>query len=94
VCFTWLFFRSTSFDLTLAYLRGLSALDFGGAKALGPVALLSALTLAIDLPQALSNDELRVARAPRLVRIPIAAAVLVLLVLSGDSGQPFIYFQF
>jgi D-alanyl-lipoteichoic acid acyltransferase DltB (MBOAT superfamily) len=94
VCFTWLFFRSTSFDLTLAYLRGLSALDFGGAKALGPVALLSALTLAIDLPQALSNDELRVARTPRLVRIPIAAAVLVLLVLSGDSGQPFIYFQF
>ena len=94
VSFTWLFFRSTSFAVTLAYLHGLSAFDFGGARALVPVALLAAMTLLIDLPQALSGDELRVARMPRLVRIPLAAAMLVLMLWSGSSGQPFIYFQF
>ena len=51
-------------------------------------------TLAIDLPQALSGQELRMARMPRLARIPVAAVLVMLLLLTGDSGQPFIYFQF
>jgi len=94
VTFTWLFFRSTSFEVTQVYLQGLARLDFGGAKALIPVAVIATMTLAIDLPQAFSGRELWLAHMPRLVRIPVAALTVVLLMLAGDSGQPFIYFQF
>ena len=94
VSFTWLFFRSTSFDVTLQYLHGLGGGPIGGARTLMPGARLAAMTLALDLPQTISGDELRVAHMPRLLRIPVAAAILVLLLLSGNSGQPFIYFQF
>ncbi len=94
VTFTWLFFRSTTFDITTAYIEGLLRADFTVARSLVPVAALAALTLAIDLPQALSGDELRFARLPRLVRVPVAATLIVLMAFSADSGQPFIYFQF
>jgi D-alanyl-lipoteichoic acid acyltransferase DltB (MBOAT superfamily) len=94
VSFTWLFFRSTSWKLTLAYLHGLSKLDMHDATALAPVVVLAALTLIVDLPQSLAGDELRWARMPRLARLPIAAALIVLLLFSQDTGKPFIYFQF
>jgi D-alanyl-lipoteichoic acid acyltransferase DltB (MBOAT superfamily) len=95
VIFTWLFFRSTSIDLTFSFLQGLARLDFSDSLGqFAPVAALAALTLAIDLPQAARAEELEVAGWPRLVRVPVAAVLIALLLFSQDSGQPFIYFQF
>jgi D-alanyl-lipoteichoic acid acyltransferase DltB (MBOAT superfamily) len=94
VSFTWLFFRSTDMATTSAYLSGLAKLDLSDANALVPPALLAALTLLIDVPQAIGGEELRWARMPRLARVSLAAALVTLLLASQDTGQPFIYFQF
>ncbi len=94
VAFTWLFFRSTSFEATQAYLGGLTSAAFGDPRVLRPALVLAMLMLALDLPPALSGDDLVLAHKPRWLRLPAAALMLALLALSRDSGQPFIYFQF
>jgi D-alanyl-lipoteichoic acid acyltransferase DltB (MBOAT superfamily) len=94
VTFTWLFFRSTDTATTVAYLEGLAKLDFSGVRALVPVALLAALTLLVDVPQAVTRDELRWAHLPRIARVPLAAVLVLFLLSSQETGQPFIYFQF
>jgi alginate O-acetyltransferase complex protein AlgI len=94
VAFTWLFFRSATFELTQQYLAGLFAGSWQWTPLVPIAAVLSALMLAIDLPQHLAEDETRVARLPRFLRIPIAACMWLLLFSSQDSGEPFIYFQF
>jgi alginate O-acetyltransferase complex protein AlgI len=95
VTFAWLFFRAHDSGTTIAYLSGLSALSQGGEGALLPVFALWGLTLAIDLPQAVTDDELfalRWAFVPRAAAV--AAACLVILFSGQMRHEPFIYFQF
>jgi len=95
VTFTWLFFRAHDTGTTLAYLSGLSALSPGGEGALVPVLILWGLTLAIDLPQALADDELFALRWAFMPRAAAVAAACLILLFSGQMRhEPFIYFQF
>jgi alginate O-acetyltransferase complex protein AlgI len=94
VAFAWLFFRSTSTELTGQYVAGLLRFDMGGGAEIVPVIVLGSLMLALDLPQALTGDDLAIARLPRIARLPIATAMIVLFAFSLEAGQPFIYFQF
>jgi D-alanyl-lipoteichoic acid acyltransferase DltB (MBOAT superfamily) len=95
VTFTWLFFRSHDWPTTLAYLAGLVAFTPGSEGALVPVAALWAMTLAIDLPQAIADDECTLAAWSMPRRAAFVAAGLVAILFSGNIGhEPFIYFQF
>ena len=56
--------------------------------------LLAGMTLVIDLPQAVTDDEycwLRLGDVPLGV---VTGAAVILIVLSGGAAAPFIYFQF
>ena len=86
--------RSTDMATTSAYLSGLAKLDLSDGRSLITPLVLALLTLAIDVPQAISGEELRWARMPRLARVSLAAVMITLLLASHDTGQPFIYFQF
>lgn len=94
VTFTWLFFRSPTTATTVTYLSGLSSLTFYGVADLIPLGVLATLLLAIDIPQALTDDEYVFLRFPPLARGVTAGAAVVLLFLSGRVGEAFIYFQF
>ena len=95
VTFTWLFFRSHDIATTSAYLRGLLALTPGFEGAIVPVLALWSLTMAIDLPQALADDECVILEWPTIRRVAFATAGVLLILASGNIGQePFIYFQF
>src|SRR5205823_11956871 len=95
VTFTWLFFRSHDMASTAAYLRGLFALNPGYEGALIPFAVLAMMTLSIDVPQAIADDECMILEwrlAPRAAFV--AASVLALLVCGNLGREAFIYFQF
>jgi hypothetical protein len=94
VAFTWLFFRVNNFADIAVYLAGLGALDFSGAVDLVPLAFLAVVTLAVDIPQALTGDEFCFLRLPFAPRVAAAAAAVLLLLFSGGPHEPFIYFQF
>jgi D-alanyl-lipoteichoic acid acyltransferase DltB (MBOAT superfamily) len=95
VTFTWLFFRSHDLATTGAYLSGLFSLTLGNEGALIPVIVLALLTLAIDVPQALAENEHMLIDWPLLPRAAFVAGGLLLLLFSGNLGnEPFIYFQF
>ena len=60
-----------------------------------PVLALWSLTLAIDVPQALADDECVVLEWPTARRAAFATAGVLLILASGNIGQEaFIYFQF
>ncbi len=94
VTFTWLFFRSTDFTTTQVYLAGLADLTYGGWKIVLPCTALAALVLVLDAPQAALDDENFVLRLPDRTRAVVIAAMLLMLLFSGGSTEPFIYFQF
>jgi D-alanyl-lipoteichoic acid acyltransferase DltB (MBOAT superfamily) len=94
VAFTWLFFRSATFELTQAYLAGFVRDGEWLPRTFIPLFVLAAMALTIDIPQHLTKTETPFVRLPRVVRLPLAAAMITALCLSQDSGQPFIYFQF
>lgn len=95
VTFTWLFFRSPDYATTVTYLQGVLAFDIGGLGAGMPVVMLAAFTLAVDVPQAVADDEFAMLRWPVPVRAAAASAGMLLLLLTGNAqNEPFIYFQF
>ena len=95
VTFTWLFFRSHDMATTSAYLAGLFSFQPGGEGAIVPVLVLALMTMCIDVPQALSENEHMLVEWRPAVRAAFVAAGLLLLLLSGNVGnEPFIYFQF
>jgi alginate O-acetyltransferase complex protein AlgI len=95
VSFTWLFFRSHDMTTTIAYLSGLFAFQGGFEGAVIPVAALWAMTLAIDVPQALADDECTIINWTPVRRAAFVTAGLVAVLLSGNIGhEAFIYFQF
>jgi len=95
VTFSWLFFRAHDTATTAAYLHGLLAFVAGGEGAIVPVLVLWALTLGIDVPQALADQEVFVLEWPFAGRVAAATAACLVLLASGQmKHEPFIYFQF
>jgi alginate O-acetyltransferase complex protein AlgI len=95
VTFTWLFFRSHDTATTVAYLSALFAFRGGSEGAVLPVLALAAFTLAIDIPQALADDECTVLQWRLLPRAAFVTAGVIWLLFSGNMAhEAFIYFQF
>src|SRR5437773_1437203 len=96
-CLTLLFFRSTSLGAALQMLRGL--LDFTWrteyAAAFATFCVFALPLLAVDLLMEASEQEYPFAKAPYKARTAMAAAALIVLVLfTGNDSNAFIYFQF
>jgi alginate O-acetyltransferase complex protein AlgI len=99
VALTWLFFRAPNMATAFEYLQGLAYLPrwlppevaLRGFVMLG---LLAAITLLIDLPQALTDDEYCWLRLGDVQLGVLTGAAVILIVLSGGAAAPFIYFQF
>lgn len=93
VALTWIFFASPSFAHIVDYFQGLIAFD--GMGDVGPLPFLAGLAvLAIDVPQNASEDHAVFLRAPWWLQSPVYAALLLGMILFGESDTPFIYFQF
>jgi alginate O-acetyltransferase complex protein AlgI len=90
----WIFFRSPDFATAFSYLKGVLAMQTGSEGSLLPVLALIALTLAIDVPQAVAEDEFVFLDWPVYRRAAVATAGLLLLLASGSTNAPFIYLQF
>jgi alginate O-acetyltransferase complex protein AlgI len=96
VCLGWVFFRSPSFGIAFAMLRGLLT---PGAATLATIPVMLMLILGIlgqYKPQRWRKGvESEMSRWPALVRGAALAAAIILIELLGPSGiAPFIYFQF
>jgi D-alanyl-lipoteichoic acid acyltransferase DltB (MBOAT superfamily) len=90
----WVFFRSPDFASAFLYLQGVLALRPGAEGSLITAAALGGLTLAIDAPQALAEDEYVFLGWPVQRRALAATAAVLVLLASGSTNAPFIYFQF
>jgi D-alanyl-lipoteichoic acid acyltransferase DltB (MBOAT superfamily) len=91
---TWIFFRSPDFATAFTYLERLLALQPGAEGAWIPLAVLGAFTLAVDVPQAMAEDEYVFLNWPVYQRALATAAATLVLLASGTTDAPFIYFQF
>ena len=90
----WIFFRARDLETAWTYLQGLVQLQSGGWTELAGVLALAMLTLGLDLPQHLRDDELWPLRVPPVPRGLLVALAVILIALSGTVGRAFIYFQF
>jgi len=90
----WLFFRAPDFSTAFVYLQWLLALTPGAEAAVIPLFVLGAYTLVIDVPQALTDNEYVFLEWPVGWRALATATACFLLLGSGISDAPFIYFQF
>jgi D-alanyl-lipoteichoic acid acyltransferase DltB (MBOAT superfamily) len=97
VTLLWVFFRADSFGEALAFLSGLVTNAWGSADldAVILVVTCGLLVLIIDVAQRISGEHSVVLRWPPVPRgATIAILFLLLLVWTGGTAQPFIYFQF
>ena len=90
----WVFFRAPDFATAFAYVGGIAALTPGAEGALVPVIVLATYTLAIDVPQAVADDEYIFLNWSVGWRAVATATASLLLLGSGTTNAPFIYFQF
>jgi alginate O-acetyltransferase complex protein AlgI len=91
---TWIFFRAPDFPTAFTYLSGILAMTAGAEGAVVPLLALAAFTLMIDVPQAMADDEYVFLNWPVTRRALATAAALLVLLASGTTNAPFIYFQF
>jgi alginate O-acetyltransferase complex protein AlgI len=97
VCFAWVFFRSPSLDHALRYLKGLATFRTGEVHVEAIAVVLPALVIVVllDLLQRRSDEEDFVLRRPIAARGVLYGLMAVgVLVFSGGTPVPFIYFQF
>jgi len=94
VSLTWVFFRAIDLSSVLIYLEGLLKFTIDGESDLIPLFLIMFMTLIVDLPQALTNDEYCFLRLQPVALGLLAGIAIVLICLSGNVQEPFIYFQF
>jgi D-alanyl-lipoteichoic acid acyltransferase DltB (MBOAT superfamily) len=95
VTFTWLFFRARDTATTWSYLAGLLSMRGGYEGAILPALALALMTLAIDVPQAIADDECTLVTWTPVRRAAFVTAGLLFVLFSGTQGhEPFIYFQF
>lgn len=97
VCFAWIFFRADSFAAAGDVITGLLALR-GGAVDAGDLVLLAlaaAALLAFDLGQLRTGTHSALLRLPAVGRgVVYGAATVGVVLFSGGTPVPFIYFQF
>ena len=91
---TWIFFRSPDFATAFTYLERLLALQSGAEGSWVPLAVLASFTLLVDMPQALAEDEYVFLNWPVYQRALASAAAVLVIIASGSTDAPFIYFQF
>ena len=97
VCFAWVFFRADGFNQAFDYLAGIFTLR-GGALSKDAIAtlLFAAIAVAvIDVVQRNGRSEIAMLRWRPIARgVVFAAFVVPIIVFSGGTPVPFIYFQF
>jgi len=94
---TWIFFRAETFTQAFNYLQGLLTLRPGGVI-LRDVALLlvvAAVSFALDLTQRNMHSHTALQQLPAVVRgLTYGSMALAVILWSGGTPVPFIYFQF
>ena len=94
----WLFFRAETFESAIDMLTAIITLQQGDLPLgfFATILVLGSLTIAIDLWQRsqLKTATPRRRMSPELAGSVIAASFVGILVFSGGTPQPFIYFQF
>jgi hypothetical protein len=97
VCFAWVFFRSASIADAFGVLGSLFDVG-GGAVSRGDLVLfigLVALMIASDVVTRRARAPMRVVhRRPVLVGTFVGGAIVSIVLFSGGTPVPFIYFQF
>jgi alginate O-acetyltransferase complex protein AlgI len=97
VCFAWIFFRADSIGQAVRYIAGMASLR-GGAKDVNMIVILllaGAAVFLIDLLQRNTGSETPVLYWSPVVRgVVYGALVVAIIVFSGGTPVPFIYFQF
>ena len=97
VCLAWVFFRAPSLHEALVYLKGIVTLRPGAihGDALAVLVPTAMAALAIDLVQRRAGAEAAPLRWQPLGRgVAFAAMLLLIVVFSGGTPVPFIYFRF
>ncbi len=94
VSFTWLFFRATDLATTKIYLGRMAEMMIDNIPFALPFLLFTILTLTIDLPQRITDDEYCFLRLPPSAQGLLGGLAVVFIFLSGNVQTPFIYFQF
>lgn len=94
VTLLFIVFRGGDGDTIMHYMAGLAAGNLNGELALIPLMVLTTLVLAIDVPQALADDEYVFLKLGAFARPALAVLAVLLIVVGGRAGEPFIYFQF
>ena len=95
VVVTWIFFRCADVGVAFEYVWGIFALRGGEPFHWFNPLLLLMLLILVDVPQYVWRDHTVILRAPWPVRGAFYATLtLLLLVMGGKVGEPFIYFQF
>ena len=93
----WVFFRADTITGAFDILGRVATLQ-SGLVARADVALvlgLGAVSLMLDLMDRRTGEQIQVLRrAPALTGAAVAAAVAAIVVFSGGTPEPFIYFQF
>jgi alginate O-acetyltransferase complex protein AlgI len=97
VTFAWIFFRASSLTEAWDVIGAIAAGPLSGLEA-GPVALVAAAalaTLALDRVVVRHGDESGLVRTPALLQgSAVGAMAVALIVFSGTTPVPFVYFQF
>jgi alginate O-acetyltransferase complex protein AlgI len=97
VCFAWIFFRARTFADAVMVLHGFANLD-GVAPEPGHVVLVLLAVVAaftIDVVQRKVEHPLRVVwKRPALTGALVGMALVCVIIFSGGTSVPFIYFQF
>ncbi|HUQ62537.1 MAG TPA: MBOAT family protein [Acidimicrobiales bacterium] len=97
VCVAWVFFRAPSTTAALRYLIGIADLQGGvtDRKAIVLLALAGAAIVFIDLVQRRAGDHAAlVDLSPALRGVVYGLMVVAIVIWSGGTSVPFIYFQF
>jgi alginate O-acetyltransferase complex protein AlgI len=97
VCLTWVFFRAPNFSVALHYLAGIVKLRPGpvDVNAVATLAFASIAVLLIDAAQHRTRDHAAILRWPPALRgTAYGAMLLPIIVFSGGTPVPFIYFRF
>jgi alginate O-acetyltransferase complex protein AlgI len=94
VALLFILFRGGDGDTIMLYMTGLAEGNLNGEFALIPLTVLTTLVLAIDVPQALNDDEYVFLKLGAFARPALAALAVLLIVFGGRASAPFIYFQF
>ncbi len=95
VVLTWIFFRSPDVGAGFHYVCNILAWQGGEPFHWFNPLLLLLLLMLVDVPQYVRRDHTAILRAPWPLRgAYYATLTLLLLVMGGEVGEPFIYFQF